>query len=56
MKIENVNKGVCQRRLQEGRPAFFVNYRKDGANEYEYFATVSAMYSRYILLQCLELL
>jgi hypothetical protein len=45
--IEGINKGTCQRRLQEGKPAFFVNYIEDGTNKYEFFTLVYQMYARY---------
>ena len=36
-KITNVNTGICHRRIQEGSPAFFVNWKDKGVNNYEYF-------------------
>ncbi len=32
--IENINIGICQSRLQNNLPSFFVNYKEDGVNEY----------------------
>lgn len=34
MTITNVNTGLCHRRVQEGQPAFFVNWTEDGKNQY----------------------
>jgi len=33
----SVNIGICHRRVQENRPAFFVNYQDENGNQYEYF-------------------
>lgn len=38
MKIENVNTGVCHRRVQSGEPCFFVNWVQDGENQYRFFS------------------
>lgn len=35
--IENVNEGICHRRIQEGKSPFFVNWIEDGENKYEFF-------------------
>jgi len=37
MKIENVNIGVCHRRVQIGEACFFVNWMQDGENQYKFF-------------------
>lgn len=37
VRIENVNTGICHRRVQEGKPSFFVNWNEDGENKYEFF-------------------
>lgn len=41
------NKGVCQWRATNGKPAFFVCYEKQGETFYEWFACVYPMYRRY---------
>jgi len=53
-EIKSVNHGICQRRLQEGRPAFFVNWRENGQNNYRFFEIVSFMYSLFDRLKALE--
>lgn len=45
--IENLNKGLCHRRLQTGEPPYFVNYKLNGENKYEFFNICSSMYTRY---------
>jgi len=42
MKIENINTGLCHRRVQEGKPAHCVNWVQDGKNQYRFFSIVSA--------------
>lgn len=42
MLIENVNTGLCHRRTQEGKPAFFVNWQENGQNMYSFFALPSS--------------
>lgn len=37
MKFKSI--GVCQRRLQEGKPTFFVNYEEDRENKY-FFSSI----------------
>jgi hypothetical protein len=36
--ITNINTGVCHRRIQEGKPSFFVNWQEDGKQNYEFFS------------------
>lgn len=38
MKIENINTGICHRRVQENKPSFFVNWQQDGEQRYEFFS------------------
>lgn len=38
MTIENVNIGICHRRVQENKPCYFVNWLQDGENMYKYFS------------------
>ncbi len=40
MKIDKVNVGICHRRIQEGKPPFFVNWMEDGKNKYEFFSLI----------------
>ena len=40
----NINKGVDPFRIQTGEPPYFVNWQKDGQNQYKFFNTVFAMY------------
>lgn len=54
MKIENVNKGVCQWRATNNQPPYFVNYHENGKNQYQYFRSVSEMYNLYDKLKQLE--
>ena len=32
--ITNINTGVCHRRVQENKPAFFVNWQENGEQQY----------------------
>jgi len=34
----NINAGICHRRIQEGRPPYFVNWHGEGVNEYAFFS------------------
>ena len=36
--IQNINTGICHRRVQEGKPPYFVNWQEDGKNNYKFFA------------------
>lgn len=45
--ITNVNKGICQSRLQQGKPSFFVNWRDNGEQKYQFTTTVFSMYKLY---------
>lgn len=36
--IENINTGVCARRVQSGEPCFFVNWIQGGEAHYRFFA------------------
>lgn len=47
MKIEHVNKGICQWRATNGKPCYFVNWMENGENKYEFFTLPYAMYARY---------
>jgi|LakMenE01Jun11ns_1017448.scaffolds.fasta_scaffold7396261_2 hypothetical protein len=42
----NVNVGLCHWRVTNNKPAFFVNYSKDGENCYEYFILRSSAENR----------
>lgn len=42
--ISNVNKGICQSRLQNNKPAYFVNWKHNGKQQYQFFSTVFAVY------------
>ena len=53
-KITNVTKGTDPARVQQGNPAFFVSYQKDGEQCYEWFPIVSAMYTVYDRLRAHE--
>ena len=37
--ITNINIGICQSRLQQGKPSFFVNWQEDGKQNY-YFSSL----------------
>lgn len=43
----NINKGICQSRLQQNKPSFFVNWQEEGEQKYEFFTTVYSMYKLY---------
>lgn len=32
----NVNTGICHSRIQQGKPAFFVNWTENGENNYKF--------------------
>ena len=35
----NINTGICHRRVQEGKPSFFVNWTDEqGQNQYKFFS------------------
>ncbi len=34
--VANINTGICHRRIQEGKPAYFINYTENGENKYEF--------------------
>lgn len=36
----NINTGICQNRLQQNKPCFFVNWLENGEQKYEFFSTV----------------
>jgi hypothetical protein len=36
MEITNINTGVCHRRVQENKAAFFVNWQENGEQKYYY--------------------
>ena len=42
MKIQNINIGICHRRVQTGKACFFVNWMQDGENNYKFFELRSA--------------
>ena len=48
--ITNVNKGICQRRLQEGKACYFVNWTQDGERKYKFFWQPCMMYEVYKIL------
>ena len=45
--ITNVNKGICQSRLQQNKPSYFVNWQENGEQNYQFFTTVFSMYKLY---------
>jgi hypothetical protein len=47
MKIEHVNKGICQWRATNGKPAYFVNWMEDGENRLVFVALPFQMYALY---------
>ena len=38
----NINTGICHRRIQEGKPPYFVNWQDNG-NHYAFFSMVWQM-------------
>jgi len=34
--IRNINLGICQNRLQQGQPSFFINWNENGTNNYRF--------------------
>lgn len=48
--ITQVNKGICQRRLQEGKACYFVNWTQDGERKYKFFWQPCMMYEVYKIL------
>lgn len=36
--ITDINIGVCQARVQQNEPAFFVNWMENGENNYKFFS------------------
>ena len=54
-QITNVNKGICQNRMQNGKDSFFVNWQENGKNEYQFFSMVSSMYRLYDNLKAKEI-
>jgi len=49
--ISNVNEGVCQWRLTNNQPSFFVNWQQDGKQHYQYFAIRSYAYNLFLRMQ-----
>lgn len=45
--VTNVNEGLCHRRVQEGKPAFFVNWQEDGEQKYFFHQIRSAVHIKY---------
>lgn len=45
--ITNVNTGICQHRAQFYKPCYFVNWREDGKQQYEFFEFPFGMYRLY---------
>jgi hypothetical protein len=44
MRPSNINTGICHRRVQEGLPAFFVNWTDgNGENQYAFSAIRSVV-------------
>jgi hypothetical protein len=48
---KRVNEGVCQWRLTNGKPSFFVNWQDDNGNQYKFFAIRSSCYQFYLRLK-----
>ena len=42
--VANINKGICQSRLQNNQPSFFVNWQENGEQNYKFFSSVYSMY------------
>ena len=42
--ITNINKGICQNRLQNNKPSYFVNWQENEKQEYKFLNTVFEMY------------
>lgn len=36
--ITNINIGICQNRLKQNKPCYFVNYLNDGKQNYVFFS------------------
>ena len=45
--ITNINEGLCHRRVQENKPAFFVNWKEDGEQKYFFHQLRSVVYHKY---------
>lgn len=45
--ITNINEGLCHRRVQEGKPAFFVNWQEDGEQKYFFHQIRSVVHHKY---------
>lgn len=45
--ITNVNEGLCHRRVQEGKPAFFVKWQEDGKQHYFFSQSRSIVHRKY---------
>lgn len=45
--ITDVNEGLCHRRVQEGKPTFFVNWKDDGEQKYFFHQLRSTVYRKY---------
>jgi len=52
--IEKVNMGVSESRIQQGEPPYFVNYKFNGEQRYEYFHQPFMAHERYNFLKALE--
>jgi len=45
--VTDVNEGLCHRRVQEGKPAFFVNWLEDGKNNYFFHHLRYVVHNKY---------
>lgn len=45
--VAHVNEGLCHRRVQEGKPAFFVNWQEDGEQKYFFHQIRSVVHHKY---------
>ena len=52
--VTNLNKGICQSRLQNNEPSFFVNWMQDGKQQYKFFYSVHSMYKLFDKLKTLK--
>ena len=49
--IERINEGVCQWRLTNNQPSFFVNWQENGENQYEFFGMRSSAWTFFLRLK-----